>query len=126
MAYIDFETTAPTDQQWIDPENRKMFAVSYVIIFAFHIDLYIDCRIIWIFSGKVLCSFGHSFERLADLSYLTCKQLKFKDEKTLLQLKDCALAVHARNSKIAISEMFTIKLKRTADCLLKLFNAKFK
>ena len=50
VAYIDFETTAPTDQQWIDPENRKMFAVSYVIIFAFHIDLYIDCIIIWIFS----------------------------------------------------------------------------
>ena len=27
VAYIDFEATAPTDQQWIDPKNRKMFAV---------------------------------------------------------------------------------------------------
>ena len=54
------------------------------------------------------------------------KQLKCKDEKTLLQLKDCGLAVHARNNKIAISEMFTTKLKFAADCLLKWFNTKFK
>ena len=48
------------------PENRKMFTVSYVIIFAFHPDLHIDCVIIG-------CSFGHSLKRLADLSYLTRK-----------------------------------------------------
>ena len=34
-AYIDFETTAPTDD-CLDPETKKMNAVSYVIIFAFH------------------------------------------------------------------------------------------
>ena len=33
-AFIDFETTAPTDD-CLDPENRRMFTVSYVIIFAF-------------------------------------------------------------------------------------------
>ena len=33
-AYIDFETTAPTDD-CLDPENKKMTAVFYVIIFAF-------------------------------------------------------------------------------------------
>ena len=33
-AYIDFETTAPTND-CLDPENKKMTAVSYVIIFAF-------------------------------------------------------------------------------------------
>ena len=60
VAYINLETTAPTDQQWLDPENIKMFAVSYVIIFAFHPDLHIDC----ITTG---CSFGHSLKRLADL-----------------------------------------------------------
>ena len=64
-------------------------------------------------------SFKHSLKRLADLSYLTRKQLKLKDLKTLLQLKDCVLAVHARNGKIAISEMFTADLKFAADCLLK-------
>ena len=119
VAYIDLETSTPTDQQWIDPENRKLFAVSYIIIFTFHPDLHID-RVI------IERSFGHSLERLADLSYLTHKQLKFKDEKTLLQLKDYALAVHARNSKIAISEMFTTELKFASDCLQSCFNAKFK
>ena len=103
LGYINFETTAPTDQQWIDPENRKMFAVSYVIISAFHPDLHID-RVV------IEHSFGNSLEMLADLSYLTREQLKFKDEKTLLQLKDCALAVHARNSEIDVSEIFTTKL----------------
>ena len=96
-----------------------MFAILYVIIFVFHPDLRTDCIIIE-------HSFGHSLQKLVDLSYLTRKQLKFKDEKTLLQLKDCTLAVHARNSKIAISEMFTTELKFAVDCLLKWFNAKFK
>ena len=36
------------------------------------------------------------------------------------------LAVAAKNSKIAISEMFTTELKLAADCLLKWFNEKFK
>ena len=35
VAYIDFETIALTDKCF-DPENRKIFAVHYVIIFAFH------------------------------------------------------------------------------------------
>ena len=34
VAYIDFKTISPTNQ-CLDSENRKMFAVSYVIIFAF-------------------------------------------------------------------------------------------
>ena len=96
-----------------------MFAILYVIIFVFHPDLRTDCIIIE-------HSFGHSLQRLVDLSYLTRKQLKFNDEKTLLQLKDCTLAVHARNTKIAIFEMFTTELKFAVDCLLKWFNAKFK
>ena len=44
----------------------------------------------------------------------------------MILLKDCTLAVHARNRKIAISEMFTTELKFAADCLLKWFHAKFK
>ena len=96
-----------------------MFVVSYVIIFTFHPDLHIEHVIIE-------HSFGHSLERLADLSYLNHEQFKFKDEKMLLQLKDCMLAVHAENSEIAISEMFTTKLKFVANYLLKWFNAKFK
>ena len=41
VAYIDFETTAPTDD-CLDPENRRMFTVLHVIIFAFHPDLDIN------------------------------------------------------------------------------------
>ena len=44
------------------PEIRKMFAVSYVIIFTFHPDLDIDCII-------NEHSFGHSLEGLGYLSY---------------------------------------------------------
>ena len=40
-AHVNLETTAPTDD-CLDPENRAMFAVSYVIIFAFHPELDID------------------------------------------------------------------------------------
>ena len=33
--HIDFETTASTDSCF-DPEQKKMFVMSYVIILAFH------------------------------------------------------------------------------------------
>ena len=80
-AYLDFETAAPTDE-CLDPENRKMFAVSYVTIFAFHPDLDID-RVI------IEHSFGHSCEILTSLNSLTQEQLNFKDNKTLLKLRNC-------------------------------------
>ena len=84
-AYIDFETTAPTDD-CLDPENAKMFAVSYVIISTFHPELEID---------KVIIerSFGHSEYTLTSLNYLTADQLNIKNNKTLLQFRDCALNV---------------------------------
>lgn len=63
VAYLDFETTAPTGTS-LDLENRNLYAVSYVIIFAFHRDLLIN-RVI------IECSFGHSLQQLNDLSYLT-------------------------------------------------------
>ena len=52
MAYIDFETTAPTDT-CLDPECSSVHAVSYVIVFAFHPDLLQIKRVI------IECSFGH-------------------------------------------------------------------
>ena len=39
--YIDFKTTALAED-CLDPQNMKMFAVSYVIIFTFHPELEID------------------------------------------------------------------------------------
>ena len=64
-----------------------------MIIFPFHPQL--D-------SNRVIIerSFGHSCERLTSLSYLTREQLKFKDNKTLLQLKHCALAAAEIKTKL--------------------------
>ena len=72
----------PTDE-CLDPESKKMFVVSYVIIFAFHPGLDI---------GRVIIerSFGNSEHSLTSLNYLTIDQLQYKDNKTLLQLRDCA------------------------------------
>ena len=62
-AYINFETTVPTDES-LDLESKKMFVVSYIIIFAFHPELDID-RVI------IECSFGHYQHNLTGLNYLT-------------------------------------------------------
>ena len=117
-AYIDFETTAPTDNM-LDPELCKMNAVSYAIIFAFHPKLQMK-RVI------IERSFSHSLEKLTTIDYLTTEQLKFKDVITLKQLRDCALSVADRKNCNAISEMFSTELKFASDCLLKWFYSKNK
>ena len=117
-AYIDFETTAPTDNMF-DPEACRMNAISFAIIFAFHPNLDIK-RVI------IERSFGHSLEKLASIDYLTGEQLKYVDAITLKQLRDCALEVADRKNCHAISQMFSIELKFAADCLLKWFYAKNK
>ena len=116
--YIDFETTAPTDD-CLDPETKKMNVVSYVIIFAFHPKLKMK-RVI------IERSFGNSLQKLTTIDYLTNEQLKFKDVITLKQLRDCALSVFSKKNKIAISEIFSTELKFATDCLLKWFNSKYK
>ena len=88
-----------------------MYAVSYIIIFEFYPALNIDQIII----GR---SFGHSPNILTRLNYLTHEQLLFKNNKTLLQLRDCATNVAAKNNLLAISEMFSTELKFASDCLL--------
>ena len=117
-AYIDFETTAPTDKM-LDPESCKMKAASYVIIFAFHPQLELK-RII------IERSFGHSAEKLTTIDYLTTEQLQFHDQITLKQLRDSAIEVSERKKTNAISEMFSIELKFASDCLLKWFYSKNK
>ena len=117
-AYIDFETTAPTDQK-LDPENCKMNAVSYSIIFAFHHHLKMK-RVI------IERSFGHSLEKLTMIDYLTSEQLKFNDEITLKQLRDIAIEVSEKKCVHSISKMFSIELKFASDCLLKWFYSKHK
>ena len=113
---IDFKTTASTDG-CLDPENPKMFAVSYVISFTFHPELEID---------KVIIerSSGHSEYTVTSLNYLTVDQLNFKNNKTFLQLRGCALNIARKQRKLAIAQMFATELKFAGDCLLKWFNKK--
>ena len=117
-AYIDFETTVPTDD-CLDPEKNKMIAVSYVIIFAFQPDLNLN-RII------IERSFGHSQARLLSLNYLSSEQLKYADVTQIKQLRDCALSVAAARNNLSVSEMFSTEIKFASECLLNWFNAKFK
>ena len=116
--YINFETTAPTDC-CLDPESNKMNVISYVIILAFHPKLQLP-RII------IERSFGHSLEKLCQIDYLTSEQLNYKDLVTLKQLRDCALAVHEKTNKLAISEMFCTEIKFATNCLLKWYQNKYK
>ena len=45
VTYFDFETTAPTNN-CLDPEQKKTFVVSYVMIIAFNLELNLDIIII--------------------------------------------------------------------------------
>lgn len=92
VAYIGFETTAPSDTS-LNPENRNLYAVSYVIIFAFHPDFRIKCVIIE-------RSFGHSLQQLNNLNYLTHKRLTFITTEQIQQFKDCAFSVYVKKIRL--------------------------
>ena len=93
--YFDFETMVPTDN-CLDPEEKKMFVVSYVIIVAFHPHLteLVNRRII------VNRSFAHELEELTTISYLSTEQLNFTDQYLINMLKDYASHVLKKNVKI--------------------------
>ena len=55
VLYFGFETTAPTDNCF-DPEQKKMFVESYVLIVAFHLAVKLN-RII------IQKSYAHSLEQ---------------------------------------------------------------
>ena len=108
IAYISLETTASTDSCF-DPEQKKMFVVSYVIILvsyviilAFHPKLKMD-RVI------IQRSFGHSLEQLTTIDYLANGQMSFVDVKLIKQLKDSTLEVNRKKYKNAIAQMFSIE-----------------
>ena len=117
VAYIDFEATAPTDSCF-DSEQKKMFAVSYVIILAFHPKLKMD-RVI------IQRSFGRSLEQLTTIDYLTNDQMSLLDIKLIKQLKDSALEVSRKKCKNAIALMFSIELCPVKN-ILAWFNRKIK
>ena len=59
VMYFDFETTAPTDNCF-DPEQKKKFVMSYVLIVAFHPHLKLR-KII------VQRSYSHTLQQLTTL-----------------------------------------------------------
>ena len=76
VAYMDFETTAPAEN-FLTPEQNKMFVISYTPIFSFHPKLNLNCVILLII--HYTC-FGHSLLKSATVDYLTEDQLKFVDK----------------------------------------------
>ena len=119
--YFDFETTVPTDN-CLDPEEKKMFLVSYVIIVAFHPHLteLVNRRII------VNRSFAHELEELTTISYLSTEQLNFTDQYLINMLKDYASHVFKKKCKNSLARMFSVESALVKKTLLKWFNAKFK
>ena len=115
--YFDFETTSPTDCEWLDPEDKKMFVMSHVIIVAFHPHFNFDRVLV----QRSVC---HSKEELTSLNYLTCEQSVFKTPELIKQLYDQALHVSKRTTKNALGVMFGIELAFVKKTLLAWFNKK--
>ena len=99
--YSDFETTAPTDN-CLDPEQKKMFVVSYVMIVAFHLDLHLD-RII-----TQRC-FAHSLEQLTTLDYFCREQITFIEPHLIKMLKEWLLKFLKEAVKIVLDRYFLLK-----------------
>ena len=89
--YFDFETTSPTDSAWLNPEDKKMFVTSYVMIVAFHPHFNFE-RIL------IQRSVSHTKEELTSVNYLTREQFDFKPPELIKQLHDQALHVFKKNN----------------------------
>ena len=118
VKYFDFEITAPTDT-CLDPEQKKMFVVSYVMIVVFNPQLNLE-RII------VQRSFAHSTDELTSLKYFTREQIIFIDQGLIKMLKDMTFEIAKSRCKSSIGEMFSIESALVKKTLLKWFNQKFK
>ena len=116
--YFDFETTAPTEEA-ANPEQKKMFVVSYVIVVAFHPHLKLN-RII---ANR---SFAHNLEELASINYLSREQIGFTDQYLINMLKDYATQVSKKKNKKSMGEMFSVEAALLKKTLLNWFNSKFK
>ena len=113
--YFDFETTSPTDSEWLDPEDKKMFVMSYVIVVAFHPHFNFDRMLV----QRSVC---HSKEELTSVNYLTREQFAFKTPELIKQLYDQALHVSKRTTKNALGVMFGIELSFVKKTSLAWFN----
>ena len=77
--YFDFETsTGTTSQNHL--EDEQMDQIFYSLIFAFHLKLQLDRKVI-------IRSFNHSLEKVNDVSYLSDEMLRNLDPIIARQLK---------------------------------------
>ena len=118
VIYFDFETTAPTDN-CLDPKQKKMFIVLYVMIVTFNPELNLE-RII------TQRSFAHSIDQLASLNCFTREQITFIDQSLMKMLKDMAFEVAKRRFKNSKEQIFSVESTLVKKTLLKWFNQKFK
>ena len=116
--YFDFETTSPTDADWLNSEDKQMFVMSYVIIVAFHPHFKELQRIL------IQRSFSHTKEELTSINYLTREQFEFKPPELIKQLYDQALHVSKRTCKNSLAQMFGIELAFVKKTLRSWFNKK--
>ena len=115
--YFDFETTAPTDSAFLDPEQMEMFVVSYVMVVAFH-PFYNFDRIL------IQRSIHYDKKELSGIRYLTREQLQFAPSELIKQLYDQGSLVSRKEQKNALSVMFNIELAFVKKTLLAWFNKK--
>ena len=116
--YFDFERTSPTDEEWLNPEDRKMFVVSCVMIITFHPTLDLDRILI----QRIYC---HTQKELTSIYHLTREQLQFKPTELIKQLYDIAVQVSKRIGKNALAQMFCVDIAFVKKTLLGWFNKKF-
>ena len=102
VLYFDFETTAPTDNCF-DPEQKKMFVVSYALILNLNPFILNLNRII------IQRTYAHSLRQVTTLDYLSEDQMKFIDLQILNQLKDIAIDGSKRKCKNTMAQMFCIE-----------------
>ena len=115
--YFDFETTAPTDSNFLNPEEQEMFVMSYVMIIAFH-PFYNFDKII------IQRSMHYSKNELSEIKYLTREQFDFRPRELEKQLRDQGLSVFKKESKNALAIMFNVELAFAKKTLLAWFNKK--
>ena len=116
--YFDLETTAPTDNCF-NPEQKKMFVMSSVLIVAFH-PHWKPRKIV------VQRSYLHTLQQLTTLHYLTNDQMKCIDVKLVTKLKHTAQEVNRRKCKNALGQMFSVEIALIKSTLLEWFNKKNK
>ena len=119
--YYHFETTFGSVVFF----DAKMYVVSYCMVVAFHPDLKIPRLMIF-------RSYDQNQNALTLLSHFDALEFNFfKDPEifnktTLKQLEAAAFSVQNREKNTALTDMFSIELKFTVDCLKSWFSKKHK